>query len=151
MALVFSIIGFIVALAAILMSVLLKTRGSYTFLISIVALCLSYIAVANSYPRNFETNGLDYIGIMVSILGIIVAILVGLQLYNVFRLKEDADQVKNAVEQLEEYKKAYEDLKQKMEDVSKDMNAYKDTLKDLSKKAEHAIYFDYNDGPCDEK
>lgn len=151
MTVVFSIIGFVVALVAILMSVLLKKRGSYTFLISIVALCSSYIAVANSYPRNFETNGLDYIGIMVSILGIIVAILVGLQLYNVFRLKEDADQVKNAVEQLEEYKKAFDDLKEKMDNMKTEINEYKDIQDDLVRKSENAVYFDIADAPCDDK
>lgn len=55
--------------------------------LSLIAIVLSIIAICVTYPRSAST-GLDYIGIIVGILGALVAILVGWQLYNALNLKD---------------------------------------------------------------
>lgn len=66
----------------------MKKFLSYTqTALSLIAIVLSIIAVCVTYPRN-EDSGLDYIGIIVGILGALVAILIGWQLYNALNLKE---------------------------------------------------------------
>lgn len=63
--------------------------------LSILAIVLSIIAVCVTYPRSYYP-GLDYLGIIVGVLGILVAILVGWQLYNALNLKELVVQTENA-------------------------------------------------------
>lgn len=63
--------------------------------LSIVAIVLSIIAICVTYPRRYESS-LDYLGIIVGLLGILVAILVGWQLYNALNLKELVVQTENA-------------------------------------------------------
>ena len=53
-----------------------------------------FIAVAFARPRSGSTLSIDYLGIIVSILGIMTTILLGYQLYNAFKIKEEADKVK---------------------------------------------------------
>lgn len=65
------------------------------FIVSTVAITLSIIAICVSYPRSADSN-LDYIGIIVGILGVLVAILIGWQLYNALNLKELVNQTENA-------------------------------------------------------
>ncbi len=65
------------------------------FIVSIIAITLSIIAICVSYPRSADSN-LDYIGIIVGILGVLVAILIGWQLYNALNLKELVNQTENA-------------------------------------------------------
>lgn len=65
------------------------------FIVSTVAITLSIIAICVSYPRSADSN-LDYIGIIVGILGILVAILIGWQLYNALNLKELVNQTETA-------------------------------------------------------
>lgn len=88
----------------------MKKFLSYTqTALSFIAIILSIVAICVSYPRN-EDSGLDYIGIIVGILGALVAILVGWQLYNALNLKElvnqtekakaDAIEAKNQAEQM---------------------------------------------------
>lgn len=88
----------------------MKKFLSYTqTALSFIAIILSIVAICVSYPRS-ENSGLDYIGIIVGILGALVAILVGWQLYNALNLKElvnqtekaktDAIEAKNQAEQM---------------------------------------------------
>lgn len=74
----------------------MKQFMRYTqFIVSIIAITLSIIAICVSYPRSADSN-LDYIGIIVGILGVLVAILIGWQLYNALNLKELVNQTENA-------------------------------------------------------
>lgn len=88
----------------------MKKFLSYTqSALSLIAIVLSIVAVCVTYPRRAD-SGLDYIGIIVGILGALVAILVGWQLYNALNLKElvnqtetakaDAIEAKNQAEQM---------------------------------------------------
>lgn len=70
-----------------------KNRALQTVL-SALAIILSFIAVAFARPRSGSTLSIDYLGIIVSILGIMTTILLGYQLYNAFKIKEEADNVK---------------------------------------------------------
>lgn len=77
--------------------------------LSLIAIALSIVAICVTYPRS-EDSGLDYIGIIVGILGVLVTVLVGWQLYNALNLKElvnqtekakaDAIEAKNQAEQM---------------------------------------------------
>lgn len=64
-------------------------------ILSILAIVLSIIAICVTYPRSND-SGLDYLGIIVGILGILVAILIGWQLYNALNLKELVVQTEDA-------------------------------------------------------
>lgn len=64
-------------------------------ILSVIAITLSIIAICVTYPRRTDSS-LDYFGIIVGILGILVAILVGWQLYNALNLKELVNQTENA-------------------------------------------------------
>lgn len=88
----------------------MKKFLSYTqTALSFIAIILSIVAICVSYPRS-ENSGLDYIGIIVGILGVLVTVLVGWQLYNALNLKElvnqtekakaDAIEAKNQAEQM---------------------------------------------------
>ena len=48
--------------------------------LSLIAITLSIVAINVTYPRSAD-SGLDYIGIIVGSLGVLVAILIGWQLY----------------------------------------------------------------------
>lgn len=88
----------------------MKRFLSYTqTALSLIAIVLSIVAICVTYPRS-EDSGLDYIGIIVGILGVLVTVLVGWQLYNALNLKElvnqtekakaDAIEAKNQAEQM---------------------------------------------------
>lgn len=88
----------------------MKKFLSYTqTALSLIAIVLSVVAICVTYPRSSDSS-LDYIGIIVGILGALVAILVGWQLYNALNLKElvnqtekakaDAIEAKNQAEQM---------------------------------------------------
>lgn len=69
-----------------------KNRALQSVL-SALAIILSFIAVAFARPRSGSTLSIDYLGIIVSILGIMTTILLGYQLYNAFKIKEETDKV----------------------------------------------------------
>ena len=88
----------------------MKKFLSYTqTTLSLIAIILSIVAISVTYPRSAD-SGLDYIGIIVGILGVLVAILIGWQLYNALNLQElvsqtekakvDAIEAKNQAEQM---------------------------------------------------
>lgn len=62
-------------------------------ILSALAIILSFISVAFARPRSGSTLSIDYLGIIVSILGIMTTILLGYQLYNAFKIKEETDKV----------------------------------------------------------
>ena len=72
-------------------------------IVSLGAITLSVIAISNVYPRNVNL-GFDYLGFIIGILGIIVAVLIGWQLFNAFNLKEYSDQAKKAKDEAFEAK-----------------------------------------------
>ena len=82
--------------------------------LSSVALVAAFVALAIVAPRNLEPDNLtvDYLGIIVAILGAFATLLLAMQLYNVFSVKEDAQkalEAKNSItESAEKVKKIEE-------------------------------------------
>lgn len=97
-------------------------------IISVLAIILSIIAVCSHYPRSVNL-GIDYLGIIVGVLGVLVAILIGWQLYNSLNLKE-------LVEHTEKAKKdaidARNQAQQLLDDVTKLSNDLQDIVKNVS-------------------
>lgn len=113
----------------------MKKFLSYTqTALSLIAIVLSIIAVCVTYPRN-EDSGLDYIGIIIGILGVLVTVLVGWQLYNALNLKELVDQTKKAKEDAIEAKETalskVETIQQRIDAASKRLNELSANIKGL--------------------
>lgn len=107
----------------------MKKFLSYTqTALSLIAIVLSIDAICVTYPRRFDSS-LDYIGIIVGILGALVAILIGWQLYNALNLKELVDQTKKAKEDAIEAK---ETALSKVETIQQRIDAASTRLNELS-------------------
>ena len=86
-----------IAFAALICAIIaLVSRDSKPNAISValssVALVAAFAALAIAAPRNLAPCNLtiDYLGIIVAILGAFATLLLAMQLYNVFSVKEDA-------------------------------------------------------------
>ena len=133
-------------------------RSTLPIILSVVGVLSGIVALAIANPRDPVQFGIDYLGIIVAILALLAALLLGMQLYNVFRLKEDADAVERAKNQIDEYAKRVVDLSKMISDLSsqlskieQDVNSLSDVTSDLMEKSEHAVYIDPYDGPDDDK
>lgn len=84
--------------------------------LSSVALVAAFGALAIAAPRNLEPDNLtvDYLGIIVAILGAFATLLLAMQLYNVFSVKEDAKKVAEAKDVIEKYAKQVSELEEKI-------------------------------------
>lgn len=155
----------ICSLIAISTLALRKSKGNaVTVVLSIIGIVAGYIALAINAPRNTGQLGFDYLGIIVAILAIFATLLLGLQLYNAFKLKEDADDVHKAKQSIDDYatqmealtrksvalSQTLEQLSQNTSKIEEDINALNDIASDLVEKSERAVYF-AEDGPCDDK
>lgn len=70
---------------------------SISFIFSIVAVILSYYNI-----RKIDTNELNYVGLIVTLLGIIFTIFVGYQIYNVVNMRNELKDFSEQKEALEE-------------------------------------------------
>lgn len=145
----------------------LRKKGVYALpvVLSVIGLITGFIALSLTSPRNTTQLGIDYLGFIVAILAIFATLLLGMQLYNVFRLKEDADQVKEAKKQIDGYaakvenlipqiktlEEMIQDLEKQTKSLKEDNDILTDVASDLLKKSAHAVYIDTNDGPDDDK
>lgn len=144
-----------------------KSRGAFPAVLGVVGLLTSYVAVAIAAPRYVEPSklGFDYLGIIVGILAALITFLVGMQLYNALRLKEDADEVSKAKSHIDTYAERIDALKKqadalseiidelntKTEVIEEDIKPLYDSIMELQEKARNAVYSDPYDGPCDDK
>lgn len=104
MVIILSLISCISSLTAITILALSKSkRNSVAIIFSIIGIIISFIAIAVSAPRDPILHEFDYLGFIVSILAVFATLLLGLQLYHAFNLKEDAKKVKEAKQSIEEY------------------------------------------------
>lgn len=62
-----------------------KTERYIIYAVIVVSLTLSIISLCNSLPRN---SGMDYIGVIVGILSLLVTVLIGWQITNYFMLEK---------------------------------------------------------------
>ena len=114
-------------------------RSTLPIILSVVGVLSGIVALAIANPRDPVQFGIDYLGIIVAILALLAALLLGMQLYNVFRLKEDAES------------KMISDLSSQLSKIEQDVNSLSDVTSDLMEKSEHAVYIDPYDGPDDDK
>ena len=75
-----------------------KSKGNaVAFALSIVGIVSAIVALSLSSPRDLSGNcEVDYTGLLIGILGVLVTVLVGLQLYQALNLKEDAKKVEES-------------------------------------------------------
>lgn len=90
-------------------------RNVFTIIFSSISLIASIVALAVALPR--AEMGVDYLGVLVAILGAFATLLLAMQLYNVFSLKEDAKKVAEAKEVIEKYAKQVSNLENKIKDL----------------------------------
>lgn len=133
-------------------------RSTLPIILSVVGVLSGIVALAIANPRDPVQFGIDYLGIIVAILALLAALLLGMQLYNVFRLKEDADEVEKAKKQIDEYYHKVVELSEKISHLNdqsskleEDIKLLSDITSDLMEKSEHAVYIDPYDGPDDDK
>lgn len=101
--------------------------------LSLIAIILSIVAICVTYPRSAD-SGLDYIGIIVGILGVLVAILVGWQLYNALNLRELVIDTQKAKRDAVEAKIQAEQMLNTTQSLTNDVK-YK--VSSISDKVEH--------------
>lgn len=164
---------FLSVIAAISLAVLVllaakkNKHAALAILFSAIAIVASFIALALAAPRDIAPNklGFDYLGIIVAILAVFATLLLGMQLYHVFRVKEDADEVQKAkfqidnyakrveklTEQAEELTTTIEQLKEKTKGLEEEISPLYDSIGDLEGRLKFAVFTDPNDGPCDDK
>lgn len=127
--------------------------------LSSIALVAAFVALALAAPRKLSPNNLsvDYLGIIVAILAAFATLLLAMQLYNVFCVKEDAKQVAEAKDIIENYAKKVEELSNKLEklsekskDLEEEISPLCDSVSDIMGKLEHAVFIE-DDGPDDDK
>lgn len=96
---------------------------------STVAIVAAFGALAFAAPRKLHPSNLnvDYLGIVVAILAAFATLLLAMQLYNVFSVKEDAQKVAEAKDVIEKYANQVSNLEEK--------------IKVLEEKASNAVYF----------
>lgn len=104
--------GLILAAVACICSIIaLVAKGSKPNAISIsfgvIGIIASFISLAIVAPRDLNLNipGFDYLGFIVSILGILTAILLGWQLYNAFKVEEAKSVIEKYAKQVAEIQK----------------------------------------------
>lgn len=126
------------SLTALSVVVLKKRKSSaITLMMSAVGIITGFIALAVAAPRDTALLGVDYLGLIVAVLAVFATLLLGMQLYHVFRMKEDADEVAKAKQQMDEYAAKMEELTKKSEELEAKVK-YLD---------EHSVEFVVEDDP----
>ena len=158
----------IACLSSLIVISILALRKSKSNTIAVVfssiGIITSFLALSLSSPRDLSGLCPDYLGFIVAILAILTTLLVGMQLYHAFNLKEDAKEVAKAKEVIDDYAHKLEELTKKTdslnatidemnmqtEEITKDINKLNDVTSDLMDKASHAAYLGDAE-PCDDK
>lgn len=132
-------ISCLVSLTALSVVVLKKSKSNAIALVlSAVGIITGFIALAVAAPRDCSQLGVDYLGLIVAVLAVFATLLLGMQLYHVFRMKEDAEEVAKAKQQIDEYAAKMEELTKKSEELEAKVK-YLD---------EHSVEFVVEDDPA---
>lgn len=140
-------------------------RNALVIVLSVVGITAGITTLALSAPRDVSDYGFDYIGVIVTILSALITLLVGMQLYNALRLKEDADEVSKAKEHVDKYAEMIDALKKQAEGISEmidelnvktevleeDIQPLNEIIRELQDKMKRAVLKDPYDGPDDDK
>lgn len=103
-------------------------RYAFSITFSAISLVVCTVVLAVVVPREPLKLGVDYLGVLVAILGAFATLLLAMQLYNVFSLKEDAKKVAEAKNVIEKYAEQVSELELK--------------IKELEEKAKNAVYIE---------
>ena len=132
-------ISCIASLTALSIVVLKKSKSNaISLLLSVVGIITGFMSLALAVPRDTTQLGVDYLGLIVAVLAVFATLLLGMQLYHVFRMKEDADEVAKAKQHIEEYATKMEEMKKKSEELE-------EKIKYLD---EHALEFVKDNDPA---
>lgn len=157
---IFVFIACLSSIIAFSVMALRKSKGnSLSVVFSVLGLVAGFVALSLSAPRNSDQLGFDYLGIIVAILAIFATLLLGLQLYNAFKLKEDADEVHKAKQRIVDYEtkmerltKQSESLQLTLDQLTKQTNIIESEIKslnditsDLKEKSKNAVYVSDDD------
>jgi TctA family transporter len=125
-------ISCLASLTALSIAVLKKSRSNaITLVLSVVGIITGFIALALAAPRDYSRQGVDYLGFIVAVLAVFATLLLGMQLYHVFRMKEDADEVTKAKQQIDEYVAKMEGLAKRSEELEKKINTLNDIMSSI--------------------
>ena len=126
---------YILSFAALICSIIALIKreskpNAISVALSSVALVAAFVALALAAPRSLDPGkmNVDYLGIIVAILAAFATLLLAMQLYTVFGLKEDAKKVADAKDVIDRYAKQVLELEEK--------------IKKLEEQAKNAVYFD---------
>lgn len=162
------IIVCIACLSSLIVLSVLALRKSKSNTIAVVfsaiGIITGFIALSLSSPRDLSGLCPDYLGFIVTIIAVLTTLLVGMQLYHAFNLKEDAKEVAQAKQVIDDYARKLEDLTTQTdflkatianmnlqtEEITKEINKLNYETFDLKNKASHAVYV-ADDGLCDDK
>lgn len=120
-------IASLVALAIMLMAKNKKNAISIVF--SGIGLITGFVALSISVPRDVEGMDIDYLGIIVAILAAIATLLLAMQLYHAFNLKEDAKKVEEAKGVIEKYARQVSELEEKIKKLEEKTNNIDEEIK----------------------
>lgn len=123
-------------------------RNAIPIILSSISIVVGFIALALSAPRP-EIACLievDYIGIIVAILALITTLLIGMQLYHAFNLKEDAKKVEEALDVIENYSKKVSSLEEKIHELGLRITENPEWLYVITDTKDHILFGIKHDG-----
>jgi TctA family transporter len=125
-------ISCLASLTVMSIAVLKKSKSNaITLVLSVVGIITGFIALALAAPRDYSRQGVDYLGFIVAVLAVFATLLLGMQLYHVFRMKEDADEVAKAKQQIDEYVAKMEGLTKSSEELEKKIKTLNDIMSSI--------------------
>ncbi len=111
------------------MSIFRKLRLSCIMVV--LSLVFSIISLCRTFPRDCESSGFDYIGVIVAVFSILVTILVGWNIYTALEIGKDMKMIKN------EYTK----IKEEQTKIKKDLNALDEKVNDVYYYCKGTVFF----------
>ena len=159
MVLILSIIACVVSLIAFAIMLMAKSKkNAISIVFSAIGLIIGFVALAISEPRDVEGMGIDYLGVIVAILAIIATLLLAMQLYHAFNMKEDAKKVEDAKIVIEKYAKQVSELEEKIKkleektnNIDEEISPLYDSIVNIEEQFKKVVTVDPYDGPDDDK
>lgn len=71
-----------------------KYRNTITLILSAISIMVSVAALCRTYPHTSEL-GMDYQGIIVGVLALLITVLIGWQIYTTINIKEELKDIKD--------------------------------------------------------
>lgn len=142
------ILASVSCLAAIIALIINKWKGNrcgaIQFAISLIAIICSFVALAVVAPRDVDKSiEMDYLGLIIGILSVLITILIGWQLYSVFKIKDDVSEAAKAREEANNATKEAQskvlEVDEKIKSLDSVIQEAKDATESAVKKADEAL------------